>query len=439
MVAAANRRDFLKLSGGAVAGATALSAHRASPRSVRAQDTVELRMTWWGAEARAEMMNRLLDLFEERNPNIRIEREYTDFEPYWERLSTQVAGGNTPDLMHFHPNYIGSYSRRNLVLDLGPLVEEGVLNLANFDQVILDAGTVDGKLQYVSLGNSGPATFFNIAMYEQAGVPLPERTWTWDDFVQKATDIHTALGDDVYGTSDVGGELDFFRIFIAQRGKSLFTDEAAGGQLNFAEQDMIDWFTMWENLRQANVAPPADLTVEADLGTQELTTFANGLAAMHMTNGNQLKIYQAFIADDLSIITLPNGTGEDAQPGNFLTFASIAISADSEYPRECAQVIDFMVNDPDAALIYNAEHGPPGSKAVRDLLTPNLSEEDQTVFAFVEDVIETAAELPPPAPDQYVEIESLILRTNQDIGFGAKSVEQATTDFFAEATEILTA
>jgi multiple sugar transport system substrate-binding protein len=399
----------------------------------RSQESVTVRMAWWGGDARHSMMNELLDMYEERNPGVTIEREFTDFGPYWERLSTQVAAGNAPDLIHFHPSYAGSYARRGLVLDLEPQIAEGNLDLSNFDEIIIESGMVDGSLYYVSIGNTGPSLYFNTVMFDTAGIDLPTNEWTWDDFNLAARELSAALGEDVYGTSDQGGSFDPFRVYLRQRGKDTVNAE---GQLGFGPQDLHDWLSMWESLRQDDAAPPLDITVEAGV-PQETSLLANRMAAMHMTNANQLKIFQRFIEDELSLVTLPDGVGEDLLAGDFLVVPTIAISAGTEHPAVCARIIDFMVNDPDAARLYNAEHGPPGSAEIRDLLIPQLEREDQVVFEFVQDVIATNPVPPEPVPTEYPQIGDLFARTNQDIGYGAVSVDEAVASFFEEAERIL--
>jgi multiple sugar transport system substrate-binding protein len=389
-------------------------------------------MAWWGGDARHEMMNTLLDLFEQRNPGITISREYSDFGPYWDKLSTQVAGGNAPDLMHFNLSYTGEYVEKGVVLNLASLIDSGTLNVADFDPVVLDSGKVDGELYYVSLGNSAPSAVYNTAMFARAEVAPPSPAWTWDDFVKTATDVTTALGQGFYGSSDQAAYGDAIEVFLRQRGKSLFAPE--GIELNFAEQDLADWLAMWDGLRQAGAIPPTDVAVES-AQKAETSVLATGKAAIHFHPANNLKVWQRLLTDDLSLVGLPLASaGEEA--GYFVVGAYLGVSAKTEHPDECAAVINFMVNDPEAARIYKAEHGPPGSLAMREVVAPVLDPSDQEVFAFMVEVTQSTTPIS-PQPRPYAEILDLLSRTNQDIGFGAKSVEQAVDDFFSESETIL--
>jgi len=425
------RRDVVRVGGGAAATATVLHLS-ISTSAAKMQDAVELRMSWWGGDARHEMYNTLLDLYEEQNPGVTIAREYTDWDPYWERTATQVAAGNPSDLLHFNLLYTGQFARQGIMLDLTPFVEAGTIDLTNHDQVLVDAGKVDGTLYYICLGASSPCAFYNEVLFEQADLSAPLPTWTWDDFVTVTTSASESLGDDVYGCSDAGGNGELMEIMLRQRGKSLVTEN---DELNFEAQDLIDWFGMWEDLRQAGAVPPVDLSLDiAAAGGVETSLISTGQSAMTFSNGNQLKIYQRTTEDELSIAFPPNGP-EGSQPGNYIVAAFIGITENSEAPEEAAKLINFMVNDPEAAQIYNAEHGPTSSLDVRELLFPDLDPSDQKVFSFMEVLTETVAPMT-PQPVYYAQLMALTTRTNEDIGFGT-SVEEAVGNFVAEAERII--
>lgn len=50
-------------------------------------------MMWWGSQARHDATLKVIDLFEKKNPNIKINGEYMGSDGYFDKLNTQVAGG----------------------------------------------------------------------------------------------------------------------------------------------------------------------------------------------------------------------------------------------------------------------------------------------------------------------------------------------------------
>ena len=219
---------------------------------------VTLRLGWWGNEPRHNMYNDLADMYEELNPNVTIEREFAGWAPYWEKLATQVAGGNAPDIVAHAPQFLFDYGNRGALLDLTPLVETGQIDLSKWPQGIVDTGKIDDKIYMLTLGNSSVGMHYNPALFEEAAWLQPTFDWTWSDWQDTVLALNEALPEDVYAMSDSGDDARGFRVFLRQRDK-LFFD---GDQLGFEPQDLRDYWQMWEDLRAAGAMPPAALTQE---------------------------------------------------------------------------------------------------------------------------------------------------------------------------------
>ena len=67
---------------------------------------VELRVMWWGSDARHKATLDAIKLFEEKNPGIKIKAEYSGYEGYLEKLSTQMSGKTAPDVMQVDWNWL---------------------------------------------------------------------------------------------------------------------------------------------------------------------------------------------------------------------------------------------------------------------------------------------------------------------------------------------
>ena len=90
--------------------------------SVSAQDPIELQMTWWGSQARHDRTIAVIEMYEAANPEIDIVYEFANFNDYWTKLGTQVAGGNALDIMQTDYRYIVEYAKRNAIAPLDDFV-----------------------------------------------------------------------------------------------------------------------------------------------------------------------------------------------------------------------------------------------------------------------------------------------------------------------------
>lgn len=397
------------------------------------QENVELRVAWWGGEARHKMYNEILDNFQKKYPNITVMREFSDFGPYFDKLATQTAGGNAPDVVHFNLDTHTDYINRGALLPLDDFIKSGEIDLQDFNPAIIDTGKVNGETFLVSLGNSITGTFYNSNLFERMNVAPPEENWTWEDFIEKSKELVKAAGGkkDFWASEDMGGVAVPFTYFLRGKGKDFYTND---GGLAFDQKDLSDWLTMWDTLRKAGTIPPAAIQAEQGSKSQEQSLFAQGKVAMHLISGNQLSIYQKYTDDELNVTRMPSVAG--GKPAEYVIGAYMGISEKSKHPKEAAMLINYFMNDPEAAKLFKIEHGPRGSQKMNEVVLPQLTPADKKVIDFVDSMSSNISPIPSP-PLGSGEVFKLLTTANESVAFGKKSIEQAAADFFAEASGIL--
>ena len=103
---------------------------------------------------------------------------------YWDKLATQTAANDMPDIIQMDLAYIAEYGGRGALLDLS---KQKGLDLAAFDKNTLASGQYSGKQYGISTGQNALAVFANVNVFKKAGVAIPDDTkWTWDDFAKTA-------------------------------------------------------------------------------------------------------------------------------------------------------------------------------------------------------------------------------------------------------------
>jgi len=433
-----SRRSFLKVTGGSIAGAV-LSGLPGLSHITSAQDDVTLRLAWWGGDARHAMYNQLADLFQEGNPTITLEREFAGWGPYWEKLAIDTAGENAPDIIHMHQVYLSDYASRGALMDLTPLVESGDIDLSHFAQGIIDTGKWGDAIYMITLGNSAPGIHYNTVMFKEAGVAIPEYSWTWDNFKETALALREALPEDVYAVNDSGAWLGTLETFIRQKGYFLFEQEdgKALDKLGFPKDILIEHWAMWDELRQANAIPSAALNAEFSNVSHPDSMLAKKMVAMHPMSGNQHKLFQVAMDDAIDLTTIPRSNDPDGLAGDVVGGAYLSMSASTENPQDVAAFINWMINNEAVAKIYNAEHGPPGSSVMQEVIADQLDPADVRLAEMMSYIGSTASP-EAPRPANGTEALNAIQLFYDQVAFGQLSVEQAVDSFFDEADFILT-
>jgi multiple sugar transport system substrate-binding protein len=419
------RRQFLM-------GSSALLAAGAAGVGPAFAQGADLRLIFWGGQNRADRTYGVVDLYEAASGNT-VEGEFLAWGDYWPKLATQTAGGNAPDIIQMDYRYIVEYAKRNAI---APIDELGAkLAEAGFDEDQLEGGKVDGKLYGVSLGANSVAMLINTAAFEEAGVAIPTNDWTLDTLREigeafKAANIRggmKAIADGSYSEPMLDN-------WLRQRGKALYT---ADGKLGFDEADATEWYQLWADLRAAGVCVSAE-DQALDTGPLESTMLVTGKAALMPSNSNQLVAFQGLIPDRLDMVGYPRiaegvGGGHYRKPSMFFSVATSSANQEA-----AADFLNFFVSDAEAAKILGVERGIPCLPGTRDIVAPTLDEANQIALNFVANLGDLLGPLPPPPPAAAGEVDSSLIRTlGQEVGFGAKTPEQAGAELVSGATAIL--
>lgn len=421
-----SRRAILKGSAGAAA-LTALGAPSL------AQSDTRLRMFWWGSRERAERTDKTNKLFQEKNPGLTITGETLGWTDYWPRLATQTAGRNAPDVIQMDYRYIYEYARRGVLLPLDPFVAKG-LDLGDFSEAAIDSGKVDRKIYGVSLGLNSTAMMFDQRLITSLGLKPPTHDMTWAQVGELAGEItKAAKRPGFFGLFDGGRYEPALEVWLRQRGKALYTDD---GKLGFDATDIGEWLAFWHDLRKRGAIASAEVAA-LDMGELDTSLLTVGKTAMVFAHSNQLVGFQALVKSKLGMTMYPNG-GAGAKYGQYLKPSMLlSIYARTRHPEAAVKLVDFFVSNKEAGLILGVERGVPASTVVRKAVEPTLDELGQAMASYVAFVSDKVSPLPAPPPQGAGEIQTLLRRVNEQIGFGRVSVADGAKQFMAEANAVL--
>ncbi|WP_340032761.1 extracellular solute-binding protein [Paenibacillus sp. FSL K6-1122] len=386
---------------------------------------VELRIMWWGDQKRADITNEALKVFQAKYPDIKISGEFAPSSGYFDKLNTQLASGTAPDIFFLGGNVV-DYAKKDVLLNLDPYVGNE-LNLDGMDETMIEYGRLDGKLQHISAGANARGIVVNKALFEKAGVPLPASDWDWTDYAAISKELSDKLGDGFYGTYNF--TVDGMDIFLKQRGKQLY--DMKNGTLGFAKEDILEWFQYWEKTSASGGVVTPELQVSNPHDDTSKSLLITGKAAMTLLPSNQLAAFQSLTEDPLVLLPVPRGP-----KGTGVVFESsqgLSGYANTKHPKEVAILMDFWIHDPEATNILGNDRGVPVTEANRNLLQEGAGPVEEIVYNYTNLVSEATKTEPFDVsynPPGFAEFSKLAQTTNQEIGFGRKSVEQAVSDFY---------
>ena len=382
---------------------------------------VELNFTWWGAEARAGVTEKVIDAFEEQNPGITINSDWASWDGYWDRLATTTAGGDAPDVMQMDESRIAAYGERGALLDLSTV--ESALDLSNMQSEVLLTGEVQESLVGVPVGVALFSVGVNPELLERAGLEMPDdTTWTWDDFVEMSAEVSAQLGDEgITGMNFFGTQISELGMFARQRGQEVFPRD---GEEPVSRETLEEYFEFALELIETGAAPGASMQTENVTASLEQQPFGTNTTAFHLLFHTQIQAFVNASGSDLKLLRLPTVTeGESPRMTNKASMYW-SISSRSEHPEEAAKFVDFLVQNEDAAKILLVERGVPAIPAIQDAMRPQLDETGLMSLDFAADLQDEVIDPPQVTPANGSEFGSEISRIGSEVLFGRQTPAQ---------------
>ena len=225
-----DRRRFLGV------GAVAALLPMVGARGVFAADkAASIRHFWWGNPERDKRTFAVIDIFNGKHPDISVAGESLGFADYFTKLTTQIAGGNMPDVIQQGYGVLFEYISNGAVVPLDDYVGK-TLDISKMDKSAIDAGTVNGKFYALSIGANSHMAMYNTRLYDAAGIKVGENFdpfgWTYDDVARIGKAVKDATG--VPGTDDNTADYQNFSDFVGQKGVTMYSPE---GEYQVTQED----------------------------------------------------------------------------------------------------------------------------------------------------------------------------------------------------------
>lgn len=421
------RRELLKLSVLAVAASAVPLAGCGSGGGSGSGADGALRFTWWGNPARNERTVKVIDAFKAANSGINVNPEPGEWSSYWDKLATQFAGNDAPDLIQMDEKYLSEYGGRGALADLTKLG----LDTSKFAEGTVQSGELPEKgLVAINAGINAVIVGLNTDVFDKAGVKVPDdESWTWDDLNKVAADVTKGSPSGTYGISSLASSEPTLRIWLRQRGK----DEFGPDGLGFDEADLQSFLEYTKKLQDDKACPPASVAVEDAGKSVDQSMFATGKLGMAVFWSNQVVAYDQATNGKVKLLRLPSTTGK-ASDVKLWYKASMywSVNARSKNQENAVKLINFMVNDPAGAKILGAERGIPANTECRQAIEGDLSASEKKIVEFLDKIQGELGDVPTVTPMGGGEFANILLRQTQDVLFDRSSPADAAKKVIEE-------
>jgi multiple sugar transport system permease protein len=144
---------------------------------------VTLHFTVWDGDESLKIIRGLIADFERQNPDIHIQLDnIADYNMYHQKMVVLYAANAAPDVAMMDPPHFQALAERGALTPLNQFFSSTPgFSLADYYKPIVDAHSLRGEL-YVLPRDIAPSglIYYNKEMFKEAGIPLPDGSWTWD-------------------------------------------------------------------------------------------------------------------------------------------------------------------------------------------------------------------------------------------------------------------
>lgn len=352
-------------------------------------DPVKLRMTIWsGNEAHLELFNSIADEYIAANPDkvSEIAFETLPYDDYTQVMTTQIAGGNAPDLAWILEATAPEFLDSGALIDLAPTLKD--TDGYELDDLLPSALELwtgdDGAVHAYPFSNSPFGLLVNTTLLAEAGQPLPadliaSGDWTWDKVREITSAAATATGKAgfYFPDSDVG----WWYMSPAWDGWGAAPWSEDGKTCTFTDQAMVDYMTWYHDAIFVDGAVPQPGVV-SDFFAGEAVMITSQISKVAALDGSF----------EWDIVPLPAGPAK-TQP--VIGQAGLGVLAAGQNPEIAADFLAFFTNPTNAAKLA-AFFPPPRESllnvevlgAANPLLTP------EQIKAVVVDQVPAAITMP---------------------------------------------
>lgn len=397
--------------------------------SAASSGKVTITFAWWGDSSRAASTVAAIKLFEKEHPTITVATEYTPFGSYEQKIGTQAAGGDMPDLITIDRGVQNEYAQRGMLLNLGPY-ERKVLQLSGLNSAFVSSGQYNSTQYAVPMAQNSQAIVVDESRVRSLGLPMPTAGWTWAQWQSWARQVTAKSHGKYYGLVDPGTLWPAFNSWEIQHGTSLYQD----GKIHFTVADLTAWWTMCTELRKSGAATNAQLTATVD-GLPDDEPLLKGRAVAEWDYDSLFTMYAAGTHDQLALVSLPTvggNTGMFAQPSMML-----GVSANSPHPQQAVELLNYLVNSPVGAKILGTSRGLFPNLQVRQSMASAATGPVRTVYAYEASVAGKLAATPPAPPKGDGQLLTLMQTMYQKVAFGQLTPAAAAQQFYSQAQGII--
>ncbi|WMM25895.1 ABC transporter substrate-binding protein [Tissierella sp. MB52-C2] len=251
-----------------------------------------------------EALVNLADKFMDENPNIKINLQFQgNYRELFEKLMAAAKANQLPTMTQIYSNRLSWYVEKGLVENLNPYMENEKVGLskeelADYPALFLDDGIWNGNQYAMPFNKSQMVLYYNVDMFEEAGVEVPKTWEEWKVAAEKLTKDTDGDGEpDIYGLVFANNISTDIAPWLKQAGGMTMSEET--NELYFDTPETEEAIEFLNGLIQSKVARTAGEDKYANVPVSQ------GRAAMCVASTSAISTIEKSTLEGINIFAAP--------------------------------------------------------------------------------------------------------------------------------------
>lgn len=290
-----------------------------------------IRFASWGSQSEVAIIKPILAEFEHKNPDIKVKFVHIP-QNYFQKIHLLFASNLAPDVLFINNLYLPIYANAGVLEELNTTPEA-------FYKKSIKALSYKGKLYAVPRDVSTLVVYYNKGIFKKYNVALPNKYWTFDDFLILAKKLTKDTDND--GKTDLWGvsfdeEPLYYLPYLMSEGGGVLSDDLKTSIIDTPEsQKGLKFYADLRN--KYHVAPTEAQSASATMAQ----LFLQGKLAMQISGRWLVPKYRTDAKFDWNVINFPAGDKGSIVP---LDASGWAIAKSSKHKKEAQRLIEFLAS-----------------------------------------------------------------------------------------------
>jgi len=434
------RRAYLALAGGIAAGALAACGQAGSGSAPPSQAQGPVTLRFAADRGRLDAgVQAVIDAFNARGGPIKVQADLVTGSLV-ERILTQAAAGELPDLTHTHPRDYHSWVNGGLLVPLDDYIKKDRTNAPDLLPTAIDYWNRDGKRWAMPNNLSVQSMYFNKQIFDRRGVKYPdayekEGKWTFDVYLDIARQLTSGTGDDkIFGATWMHSALDIQLGFLWPFGADLWDKDRQKTTLD--SKEALEAIQFQADLtHKYGLAPTADEWRPFSTAPSSTwgAAFSAGRAAIELQPNDSLVQHVMAATFPKGHVPMPKGRAGRVVRG---LAVGAHITKGSKHPDAAFEHANFQAGKESEKIMLGLHVSLPWHKSTIDKMEQSMFQPWESVAFYQEGVRRLR---PTPYVAKFGDISSLYATNYTQVRHGQKTAAQMITEIKSQIDSLLRA